>query len=389
VVQHFGMGGLENGIVNLLDHMPADRYRHAVVCLDGYTDFRHRLQNDDVQFFALHKKPGKDLGLYGRLFRLLRELRPDLLHTRNLSALEGQFVAAAAGVRARVHGEHGRDVFDLHGKNLKYNLLRKLARPLVHHYIAVSKDLANWLEHTVGVERQRISQIYNGVDSLRFHPRREERSLIGPDGFMNGNELLIGSVGRMAQVKDFPTLVDAFLRLLSDLPESRKRLRLVIVGEGSSRAECLDLLSAAGAEHLAWLPGERADVAEIMRALDVFVLPSLGEGISNTILEAMASGLPVVATDVGGNPELVEHDRTGKLVPAGESAALVQALLSYVRDSGQIKAHGQTARREIEARFSMEAMVSNYLSVYDRLLAAKYEFATVPAHTERTDLTKE
>jgi len=389
VVQHFGMGGLENGVVNLLNRIPANRYRHVVVCLDGYTDFRHRLERDDVQFFALHKRPGKDLGLYGRLFRLLRELRPDLLHTRNLSTLEGQFVAAAAGVRARVHGEHGRDVFDLHGKNRKYNLLRRLARPLVHQYIAVSKDLANWLEHTVGASPQRITQIYNGVDSLHFHPRRGERTAIGPDGFMSGNELLIGSVGRMAEVKDYPNLVRAFLRLLADQPEARKRLRLVIVGEGGSRVECLDLLRAAGAEHLAWLPGERSDVAEIMRALDVFVLPSLGEGISNTILEAMASGLPVVATHVGGNPELVEHDRTGKLVPAGDPAALAQALHSYVRDSGQLKAHGQTAREKIEARFSMDAMVTNYLSVYDRALASKHEFASTPARTARTDLTKE
>jgi sugar transferase (PEP-CTERM/EpsH1 system associated) len=389
VVQHFGMGGLENGVVNLLNHMPAERYRHVVICLDGYTDFRQRLHRDDVPFFALHKQPGKDLGLYGRLFRLLRELRPDLLHTRNLSTLECQFVAAAAGVRARVHGEHGRDVFDPRGKNLKYNLLRKLARPLVHHYITVSKDLANWLEHTVGVEPQRITQIYNGVDSLRFHPRREERTPIGPDGFMSGNELLIGSVGRMVQMKDFPTLVHAFLRLLSGQPESRKRLRLVIVGEGGSRTECLALLRAADAEHLAWMPGERADVAQIMRTLDVFVLPSLGEGISNTILEAMASGLPVIATDVGGNPELVEHSRTGKLVPVGDSAALAQALLSYARDSGQMKAHGQTARAKIEARFSMEAMVESYFRVYDRVIADKQEFAQVQAHTERTNLTKQ
>ncbi|MGC2049586.1 MAG: glycosyltransferase, partial [Gallionella sp.] len=192
VVQHFGMGGMENGVVNLLNHMPADRYRHAVICLDGYTDFRQRLQRGDVQFFALHKRPGKDLGLYGRLFRLLRELRPDLIHTRNLSTLEGQFIAAAAGVRARVHGEHGRDVFDLYGKNRKYNLLRKLARPLVHHYIPVSKDLASWLEHTVGADPRRITQIYNGVDSLYFHPRGEGRKPIGPDGFMSGDELLIG-----------------------------------------------------------------------------------------------------------------------------------------------------------------------------------------------------
>jgi sugar transferase (PEP-CTERM/EpsH1 system associated) len=201
--------------------------------------------------------------------------------------------------------------------------------------------------------------------------------------------LLIGSVGRMAEVKDFPNLVRAFLRLLSDQPELRKRLRLVIVGDGGSRVECLDLLRAAGAGHLAWLPGERADVAEIMRALDIFVLPSLGEGISNTILEAMASGLPVIATHVGGNPELVEHDRTGKLVPAGDPAALALVLHSYTQDSGKVKTHGLAARAVIESRFSMEAMVANYLSVYDRALAGKNEFASSPSLTEQTDLTKE
>ena len=115
----------------------------------------------------------------------------------------------------------------------------------------------------------------------------------------------------------------------------------------------------------------------------------MGEGISNTILEAMASGLPVVATHVGGNPELVEHDRTGKLVPAGDSTALTHALLGYVRDSGQLKAHGQAARAIIEARFSMEAMMANYLSVYDRVLADKHKLAPVPSRTERINLTKE
>lgn len=371
VVQHFGMGGLENGVVNLLNHMPEDRYRHAVICLDGYTDFRHRLQRDDVQFFALNKQPGKDLGLYGRLFKLLRELRPDILHTRNLSTIEGQFVAAASGVRARVHGEHGRDVFDLHGKNFKYNLLRKLARPLVHQYIAVSKDLANWLEHTVGAAPQRITQIYNGVDSLRFHPRREERTPIGPDGFMSGNELLIGSVGRMAEVKDYPNLVRAFLRMLELAPEARARARLVILGEGVARAACLDLLKQANAEQLAWLPGSRDDIASLMRQFDVFVLPSLGEGISNTILEAMACGLPVVATSVGGNSELVEDGLTGTLVPPADPEAMAQALLAYFEDNAMARSHGEAGREKIEAQFSMEAMVRGYMGVYDKVLGDK------------------
>ena len=368
VIQHFGVGGLENGLANLINHMPAGRYRHAVVCLDGYSDFRQRIQQEGVLFFALGQRPGHDFGLYLRLWRLLRELSPALVHTRNLSALEAQFVAAAAGVSCRIHGEHGRDVFDLHGKSRKYNLLRRAARPLVRRYIALSRDLQQWLEATVGVPPTRITQIYNGVDSVRFYPRVAGQARMGPVGFIPAHALVIGSVGRMAGVKDFPALVRAFIQLVESEPAARDRLRLVIIGEGAARQECLGLLQAAKLQDLAWLPGERADMTEIMHTFDVFVLPSLGEGISNTILEAMASGLPVVATRVGGNPELVQEGITGKLVTPGDATDIARALREYWHDNASITRHGQAARTVIEARFTMQAMVDGYLSVYDEVL---------------------
>jgi sugar transferase (PEP-CTERM/EpsH1 system associated) len=371
IVHHFRVGGMENGMINLINRMPADRYRHAVVCLDGYTDFRKRIEREDVRFYALGKQPGHDLGLYWRLWRLLRQLRPDIVHTRNLSALEGQFVAALAGVNARIQGEHGRDVFDLHGRSRKYNLLRKLARPLVHRYIALSRDLQGWLVQTVGVPPERIAQIYNGVDSARFHPRKGERSPIGPPGFLRGGEIVIGSVGRMVEVKDYTTLVRAFLQVLESEPAARERLRLVIAGDGPSRAACLEQLRAANAADLAWLPGERPDVPDIMRALDVFVSPSLGEGISNTILEAMASGLPVVATRVGGNPELVEAGLTGQLVPPGDPCAMAEALSYYLGNPEECSRQGLAARERAERLFSIAAMAQNYMDVYDRLLQGK------------------
>lgn len=371
VIHHFGVGGLENGVVNLINHMPEGRYRHAIVCLQGYGDFHRRIRRNDVEMVALDKRPGKDAGLYFRLWRALRRLKPDIVHTRNLSALEGQAVAALAGVAARVHGEHGRDVFDLHGANRKYNFLRRGLRPLVGHYIAVSRDLEGWLRQTVGVRADRVSQIYNGVDSGRFHPRSGARPAIGPAGFTEGAEVVIGSIGRMAAVKDFPTLVRAFLRLLDSEPEARARLRLVIVGDGEAREECLELLKQGGAADLAWLPGERADTAELLRGMDVFVLPSLGEGVSNTILEAMASGLPMVATDVGGNPELVCEGATGTLVPPADPERMAEALRGYLADPERRQLYGRAARAEIERRFSMEAMVNGYLQVYDRVLRKK------------------
>ncbi|OIP09512.1 MAG: sugar transferase [Betaproteobacteria bacterium CG2_30_68_42] len=363
VVAHFGTGGLENGMVNLLDHLPAGAYRHAIVCLDGYTGFRDRFARTDIAFHALGKKPGKDPAVWGRLWRLLRSLRPDIVHTRNLSALEAQFVAAAAGVRARIHGVHGRDVFDLDGS--RYRRLRRLARALVHRYVAVSRDLARWLETGVGVPAQRIVQIYNGVDAARFHPRAGARPRIGPEGFAGEDHIVIGSVGRMAEVKDYPSLVRAFVELVSAQPALKERLRLAVIGEGVARERCIALLNETGCAQLAWLPGERDDIPELMRAFDLFVLPSLGEGISNTILEAMASGLAVVATRVGGNPELVEDGVTGTLVPANDPQALARALARYLAEPERLREHGRAARKMAQESFSIEAMAGSYLRTYD------------------------
>ena len=366
VVHRFDTGGMENGMVNLFNALPPQRYRHTVVALTGYSDFRRRISAQAVEFHALQRAPGHGLGWAARLWKLLRQLKPDLVHTRNLAALEAQFVAAAAGIRATVHGEHGRDVFDLHGRNWKYNLLRRAARPLVSNYIAVSQDLETWLRLTIRVPPHKLHQIYNGVDSAKFHPREGARP-----AFAHPESIVFGSVGRMVEVKDYPMLARAFIQLVHRQPERAERARLVIVGEGPARGVCQALLQQAGLAHLAWLPGERDDIAEIMRAFDVFVLPSKNEGISNTVLEAQASGLPVIATAVGGNVELVKADVNGMLVAPGDINDMAQALLGYLDSPARIAEHGGQARRQAEQRFSIAAMAEAYARVYDRTLGRR------------------
>ena len=131
IVHSFEMGGLQNGLLNLLDRLPAQRYRHAVVSLTGLSGFERRLRRDDVHFYALHKAPGLGLATHWALWLLLRRLRPALVHTRNIAALEMQAVALAAGVPARVHGEHGWDVQDPAGQSVRYRRWRRLLRPFV------------------------------------------------------------------------------------------------------------------------------------------------------------------------------------------------------------------------------------------------------------------
>ena len=368
VVHRFSVGGLENGIVNLINRMPAQRWRHLVVALTEVDpQFAARLRRDDVPCIALHKPPGQGLWLYPRLFRLFRQTRPALVHTRNLGTLEYQLPAWAAGVPARVHGEHGRDADDLQGTNRRHIWLRRAYRPFVQHQIALGSELAGYLRERVGVPASQLTPICNGVDDERFAPAAARRPIAGCP-FTGPGLWLVGTVGRMQTVKAQPLLARAFVAVLERHPEWRPRLRLVMVGDGPLRAECEAVLGAAGVADLAWLPGERGDVPDVMRGLDCFVLPSLVEGISNTILEAMASGLPVLATDVGGNRDLVEPGVTGELVAAGDVGALAAALAAFAADPARSAEFGRAGRHAVESRFSLPAMVQSYERVYERLL---------------------
>ena len=222
VVYRFDVGGLENGVVNLINRLPAESYRHAVVSLTDVTDFRNRVERDDVRFEALHKGPGHAYGLYPRLYRLFREMAPAIVHTRNLAALEVTVPAWMAGVPVRVHGEHGRDMSDLDGTNRRYQRVRRLYRPFVSHYVALSKDLENYLQTTLGVDSRSIEQIYNGVDTVRFAPGSDKRIGIAGCPFESDECWLMGTVGRLHEVKDQVTLAEAFVRAVRRSPAMRQ-----------------------------------------------------------------------------------------------------------------------------------------------------------------------
>ena len=366
IIHRLDYGGLENGLVNLINRLPPERYRHAIICLTDFNpEFRRRIQQPGVEVYALHKRTGHDLGLYGRCWSLLRQLRPAIVHTRNLASLEMQVPALLAGVKARIHGEHGWDC-DPALMNPRHHRLRRWLRPVVSHYIALSGEIATYLEIDVGVAPERMSRIINGVDIQRFHPGRDRSPL--PANFAPPGAFVIGTVGRLERVKDQPNLVRAFIHLMQTVPDARDRLRLVIVGDGSLRTEIERLLAEAHVLDQVWLAGSRDEAPELLRSLDLFVLPSQAEGISNTILEAMACGLPVVATEVGGNAELVAEGKTGQLVPANNPAALAAAICGYAGDPDRVQAHGAAGRRQIEARFSLETMVAAYRAVYDALI---------------------
>jgi sugar transferase (PEP-CTERM/EpsH1 system associated) len=371
VVYRFGVGGLENGLVNLINRLPAHRWRHAIVALtDVSQEFATRIARPDVRYVALERPPGHLVRDYPRLFRLFRDLRPAIVHTRNLAALEAVVPAWAARVPVRIHGEHGWDVHDPVGRSHRYKLVRRAYRPFVTRYVALSRHLRDYLEQEVGVPSRGIAQIYNGVDTERFHANRGARTAIPGCPFGGREHWLVGTVGRLEAIKDPLNLASAFVRALWMQPAAAERLRLVVVGDGALRGPVEAMLDQAGVRDRVWFAGERSDVPDIMRGLDCFVLPSLAEGVSNTVLEAMATGIPVIATRVGGNDELIEPEMTGILVPRADADALARAILRYFNDRLTARRHAKAAHRVVESRFSLAKMVADYERVYERALAS-------------------
>lgn len=365
VMYSFGIGGLENVIVQLINTLPSDRYDHVVLSLTTVSDFKNRITRDDVRFVELHKAAGHAFSLYPKIYQILRALKPAVVHTCNLAALEIVPIAALAGVPLRVHAEHGWDAHDPDGTNPRYQWLRRAYRPFVSRYVAVSKDIQGYLHRRVGIPNSKIVLIANGVDTDVFTPHAGARTVVRDLPFDPAIHWLIGCVGRLQTVKNQPLLVRAFLRVLADHPDASERLRLVIVGDGPLRADIEVLLKDAGKSHLVWLAGARSDVADVMKMFHCFVLPSQAEGTSCTLQEAMATGLPIVATAVGGTPDLVADGLNGLLVPSGDEAALANAIwqLYSVPD---VALKMQSANREKAiSKFALSGMIVSYCRIFD------------------------
>jgi len=369
LVYSFAVGGLENGIVNLINGMNPAFCRHMVVSLTECNEaFCSRIQRSDVIFLSLHKGSGHGYKIYPLLYNIFREYRPTILHTRNLAALETVIPAFVARVPIRIHGEHGWDTNDPGGTNPHYSRIRRLYKPFVHHFVALSKQIACYLEQKVRINPKSLTRICNGVDILHFYPNNVKRAILEDSPFNDPNLVIMGTIGRLQAVKDQVALVRAFAEARCRYGEKIEKLRLIIVGEGPLREQIEKDITIHGLGDHVWLTGERADVPAVMRAFDFFVLPSRAEGISNTILEAMASGLAVVATDVGGNAELVIEEQTGTLIPVGDQTAMASAIMRLATDASQRHQQGKNARVRIETNFSLDGMIERYSQLYKALI---------------------
>jgi sugar transferase (PEP-CTERM/EpsH1 system associated) len=362
VIPTLRVAGLESVVARLTGELRA-HMDHVVITPAGDGPMRARFP-EGVPVIAMAEQHRPDRWNAVRMARLFRSLRPDIVHSRNWSSVDAIVGARLAGVPIVIHGEHGREANDPEGRNRMRRLGRRLLSPLVTQFVTVSRDLARWLIEDIGLPARKILAICNGVDTRRFSPggRQAARAALA----IKPGSVVIGTVGRLDPVKDQLGLLRAFYRVAGD-----SRAVLLIAGDGPCRMELDATVSALGLGERVHLLGERDNIPQVLAALDVFVLASVGEGISNTILEAMATGLPVVATRVGGTPQLVVDGATGLLVEPRSPAALAATLRQYLEDPALAARHGRAARERAELEFSQERMVGAYEQLYTRLLDAR------------------
>ena len=355
VVHGFGTGGMEKGVAAIVRHA-SPGIDHVILCLTGAGPSA-RLLPEGTPVVSLGKRPGHSMLFLLRLARAIRACAPDVVHTRNWPGLDGVVASRLAGIRPVLHGEHGWGIEDPQGLLPRRVRARRFLGRWIEEYTCVSRAMVDWLRSTIGV-RALVTQIYNGIDTVAFHPADPSSGALRQELGIAEGELVVSICARLDPIKDHGTLFRAVARAQA----AGVAVRLLVVGDGPERGRL-----EGAAPHDTRFLGDRQDVPRILQATNVFALTSFNEGISNTILEAMASGLPVVATCVGGNPELVRDEVTGVLVAPGDDAAIARALLDYSRLPRRAADHGAAGRQRAVRDFGVPAMVAAYEDVYRRL----------------------
>ncbi|MCB2189062.1 MAG: glycosyltransferase [Deltaproteobacteria bacterium] len=363
LLSSFQTGGMERQALSLALGLRQEGWDSLFAALDGQGPLREIIAAEGFSCFELGKAPGLDMGLPGRLARLARGQAVDLIHAHNWFA-----GAYAAGSRAFsrlpvVTTLHGL----AHEIPFRRRLLRGIGARFSNQTVSVGETIREQAIARHGLNPARVTTICNGVDCAALAPvagRREAaRQCLG----LAPEEWVFLFVGRLSPIKDLPSLLAA----AAELAREGRAHRLVVAGGGEELPRLREQARQQGLEASTLFLGERNDIPALLAAADALVLPSLSEGISMAILEAMAAGLPVIACQVGGNPELVQPGRTGYLVPPRRPPELARAMARLMADPAAARALGEHARQICQARFSLEKMAQGYAAVYARALAGR------------------
>jgi len=353
IVLSLECGGAERIVVNLVNRLK-ERFDFSVCVLDKLGDLEGEL-GSKIRVDCMERIEGIDFFLPFKMARLIKEISPDVIHVHNPTCLF--YTAMAVKLAGR-----GKIVFTQHGLAKKswkmVKALRFLSR-FITKAVAVSDDIAGYLEDSYGVNKERIKIIINGIDE-NVYKSDQSRSQDIKEKFNLNGEYVIGHVARLSPEKDQATLLKAFCKVNSEM----ERVKLVIVGDGPLKDSLRSKVKSLKLEDKVLFLGSRNDVQELMNMFDLFVLSSIREGTSLTLLEAMAAGLPIVATKVGGNADVVIDKKTGLLVPPKEPDKLAEAVINLLKDNGLRKKMGKEGRKMVEEKFCLDRMAKEYEKIY-------------------------
>jgi len=358
VLHRMGAGGTELALRRVIAGLDPERFEHMICTVAPLPE---KELTGDAHFVSLQRSARKTGSLVADLSRFFLRVKPDIVHSRNWGAIEAVLAGKLTRVPRVIHSEHGRDIHTMNGDPWRRRVFRRICYSLANEVFAVSRELREHYARQLGLAPARIDVIPNGVDAGRFRPdastRRRLRLQIGAAD----QEIILGTVGRLDPVKDHATLLLAAEQVIA----AGAPLRVVIVGDGPGREQLQATIETSSSlRGRVVLAGESSKPEDWLNSFDVFALPSLSEGMSNTILEAMATELPSVVTSVGANPDLVEESKTGFLIRPRDVRGLADRILQLAGDHELRCKLGQRARQKVESEFSLQRMLENYSRLY-------------------------
>lgn len=365
VVHSLGTGGTETGVRKLLLGLDQDVFEQTVctVLAGPATD-----RQTGAHVVSLGRSRGNVGFLLPDFYRVFRRERPHVVHARNWGTVESVPAARLARVPGVIYSEHGLDVHSVSRQPWRRNAFRRLCFWWADRVFAVSEGLRDYFTPQLPILGGRLLVVPNGVDTELFRPVPETREEMRRELALAPDLFVVGTVSRLDPVKDHRTLLRAAELLLLQ----GCALRVLVVGNGPERAALEGEVQASSLlrERVVFV-GERGDVPRWLQCFDAFVLPSLAEGMSNTLLEAMASGIAPVASRVGGNPEVIEEGRSGLLFDAGDANALAACLKILALNRDTRCRLGTGARQRVQSCFDLREMLENYTELYESVLAGK------------------
>jgi len=360
VLDRLDLGGTEKAVVKVVRGLEPPMFEHHICSLRGVVSTPGEWASGVTVLHAGREGAAFQFNVF-RLAKVMRKVRPAIVHSRNWGGIEAVVAARLTGVPVVIHSEHGYELEMASGLPFRRRLLRHVVYRIASALVVVTNDLRDYHAAQAWWKPEAIRVLYNGVDGQEFRPQPGARDAVRRQYGISPDSLVIGSAGRMTVLKDFATLLKAAEALAPEAPN----LRVLLVGAGPELSRLQSY--AAGSSELAGrvvFTGKADGVGDLLNAMDIFVFPSLMEGMSNTLLEALAVGLPVVATRVGGNPEVVAEGECGYLFAPQDVPELVSQLRTLLRDSRLRAEFGKAARERALQHFSLDQMLERYRDLY-------------------------